>query len=404
MTENQALDYILSLPKFTYPLGNEQLKKLLTLLGSPEKDMNFIHIAGTNGKGSAAAMLGSILTESGYKTGIFTSPYIISFNERIRIGNDNIKADKLAFYTARVSDMMEKNDIKISQFAFILAVALLYYKAENCDLVVLEAGLGGRLDATNVIEKSVVSVIMSISLDHTEYLGNTIAEIAKEKCGIIKKNGDVVSYLNPPEAMDVIKSSCKKKTASLAIAKESLTTPDGFKIGEIEYPLSLKGEYQAGNAATVLEAVGVLRQKGFNISETNLINGFRNCKHRARFEKVRENIIVDGAHNPDGARALSYTLNKIKARKTAVIAMMEDKAVCEVLAEFKNSFDKIIVTELDMPRCMRADELLKKALSMGIDAILEPCPEKAFALLEKAEFAVVCGSIYLTGRALEYWG
>lgn len=403
MTENQALDYILSLPKLTYPLGNGQLKELLKILGNPEKDLKFIHIAGTNGKGSAAAMLGSILTEAGYKTGVFTSPFIISFNERIRIGNDNISGEKLAYFTALVLDAMDKHNIKLSQFAFILAVALMYYKAEACDAVVLEVGLGGRLDATNIIEESLVSVIMSISLDHTELLGNTIAEIAQEKCGIIKPNGNVVAYRSEPEAMAVIESCCKKQNASLLVAKDSFPTPEGFKCENHEYTLSLKGEYQAGNAATVLEVVDVLRSKGFEISKNALHSGFENCIHRARFERIRENIIVDGAHNEGGAIALAKALGSINKRKTAVMAMMEDKAVDDVLVILKDCFEKVIVTELDMPRCMSAKNLCEKASALGITAEVEACPENAFAIAEKSEFGVICGSIYLTGKSLKYW-
>ncbi|MBS7298489.1 MAG: bifunctional folylpolyglutamate synthase/dihydrofolate synthase [Eubacteriales bacterium] len=403
MTENQALDYILSLPKLTYPLGNGQLMELLSLLGNPQKDLKFIHIAGTNGKGSAAAMLGSILTDSGYKTGVFTSPYIISFNERIRIGKENISGERLAYFTALVSETMNSNNIRLSQFAFILALALLYYKDEQCDAVVLEVGLGGRLDATNIIDESLVSVIMSISLDHTELLGNTVAEIAKEKCGIIKPNGAVVAYKSSPEAMEVIENCCKEQNATLYIAGESHSTPDGFCSNNTEYSLSLKGDYQAGNAATVLEAVKVLRLKGFEIPEQALRSGFRNCTHRARFERIRENIIVDGAHNEGGAKALAEALKGIDKRKTAVIAMMEDKAVDDVLLTLKDSFERVIITELDMPRCMKADMLSEKAQSAGMNVLTEPCTEKAFELAEREEFAVICGSIYLTGKALEYW-
>ncbi len=403
MTEFEAIDYILSLPKFTYPLGNEQLEALLALLGSPQSDMNFVHIAGTNGKGSAAAMLGSILTEAGYKTGVFTSPYIISFNERIKIGNENISEEKLAHFTELVADAMTKNSVKISQFAFILAVALLYYKSENCDVVILEAGLGGRLDATNVIEKSLVSVIMSIGLDHTEYLGDTVAEIAREKCGIIKPNGDVVAYKSSPEAMAVIESCCKKQNATLSVARSATSTENGFKTENTQYNLALGAEYQAGNAATVLEAVAVLCKKGFEISDTALRRGFENCRHRARFERVRDNIIVDGAHNPDGAKALCSALTAIKTTKTAVLAMMEDKAIDDFLSELRLSFQRAIITELDMPRCISAENLAQKAIAAGFDVTVIPDTDKAFSMAQRCEFAVVCGSIYLTGKALEYW-
>ena len=181
----QALDYIHSIPRFVRPLGNANLKKLLFHLGNPHLEQRYIHLAGTNGKGSTAAMISSVLKEQGYKTGLFTSPYIEVFNERIQINGENIPDDDLVKYIDRVKTVMEQNDAQVSEFAFICAVSFLYFKDMNCDFVVLETGLGGKLDATNVIEESVVSVLCSISLDHMQFLGNTVEEIALEKCGII---------------------------------------------------------------------------------------------------------------------------------------------------------------------------------------------------------------------------
>ncbi len=386
-----AVSYINALPKFTYPLGNEELSKLLALCENPEEHLKFIHIAGTNGKGSAAAMLGSILSEAGYRTGLFTSPYIISFNERIRIGNDEISDDELSFYTNKLKKLTLEHSIKISQFAFILAIAFCYYADKGCDAVVLEAGLGGRLDATNIIKKSLVSVIMSIGLDHTEYLGSTLAEIAREKGGIIKENGDAVIYSGQTDA--VFEEICKKQRANLYIADS----------GFVGYQLSLGGDYQTKNASVVLKTVEVLRQKGFEISETALKNGFLKARHRGRFERVRDNIIVDGAHNPDGISALSEALESIKKEKTAIMAMMEDKAVEDALSSL-SGFSKIIATEIDMPRCMKAESLAEKARALGYDVIVSTPSEKAFKMAEKCDFAVVCGSIYLAGEALKYFG
>lgn len=401
--DNSAIGYILSLPKFSYPLGNEKLAKLLTLLGNPEKGMKTVHIAGTNGKGSAAAMLGSILTAAGYKTGVFTSPYIIKFNERIKIGNTSIPDDKLSALTRSTVRLMTENDAVVSQFAFILAIAFQYYRNEGCDIVILEAGLGGRLDATNVIEESLVSVIMSIGLDHTEYLGSTTAEIAAEKCGIIKNGGSVAAYKSDSAAMDVIRRECARLGAELCVAPDAKWTKNGFVCGGREYPLSLGSEYQAGNAATVLAAVELLRKKGIKISENALCNGFAKTEWRARFEKVRENVIVDGAHNPDGIAALCRALSEDDRSKTAVIAMMEDKAIDDSLAELKHGFDNVIVTEIDMPRCMRAQALAEKAEKAGFSVTLIPDCRDAFAEAERCGFAVICGSIYLAGKALEYF-
>ena len=196
MNYEQSIDYIHSIPKFCRPLGNANLEKLLTHLDNPQKKLKFIHIAGTNGKGSTAAMTAEILKKSGFKTGLFTSPYLEVFNERIRINGENITDNDLAEYVTRVKAIMEENNALVSEFAFITAVSFLYFYEKQCDIVVLEVGMGGKLDATNVIDSSLVSVICKIGLDHTQYLGDTIEEIAKEKCGIMRNGGTAVSYPN----------------------------------------------------------------------------------------------------------------------------------------------------------------------------------------------------------------
>lgn len=403
MNYNEALDYIFGLPKFSYPLGNENLSKLLSVLGSPQKDLKFIHIAGTNGKGSAAAMLASVLEKSGYKTGLFTSPFIRRFNERIQINSVQIPDSELAAVVRTVS--AASTGAKVSQFAFILACAFVYYSREKCDFVVLEAGLGGRLDATNVIEESVLSVIMSVSLDHTEYLGSTVAEIAAEKSGIIKDGGRVVVYRNSEEADSVIKAACAEKSAKYIKAPPAEKTESGFRALGRDYTLSLGGGYQAGNAAVVLAAVEEMRKMGIEISEKALVEGFANCRWQGRFERVRDNVIVDGGHNPDGLRALCDSIAKLDGRKTAVVAMMEDKAVGECLDVLCRHFDKIIATELEMPRCMRAGKLAGLAAERGTQVELVPDLNKAFAMAEDNTdgLSVVCGSIFLAGRALEYF-
>lgn len=398
MDYNQALDYIFSLPKFSYPLGNEQLSALLAELGYPHRDMKIIHIAGTNGKGSAAAMLSAIMSRAGYKTGVFTSPFIIRFNERICIGDVQIPDKRLAAIVSRVSEC----EIKVSQFAFILACAFLYYKEENCDYVILEAGLGGRLDATNVIDESLLSVIMSIGLDHTEYLGDTVEKIAAEKCGIIKLGGRVAAYRNNNAADAVIEEFCKSRRASLEFSQPSVKTDGGFICGGREYPLALEGEYQAANAACVLSAVNMLHTSGVNTPDDAVIGGFANCRWRARFERVRRNVIVDGAHNPDGVRSLCKSVDRLLGRKIAVVAMMSDKAVGECAQILSHHFDKIYVTQLDMPRCMGAEELAK--LFGGKAEIYENCCEAFCAAEKSGDTAVICGSLYLAGRALEYFG
>ncbi|MBQ6569749.1 MAG: bifunctional folylpolyglutamate synthase/dihydrofolate synthase, partial [Clostridia bacterium] len=244
MNYEETINYIHSIPKFRRPLGNENLARLLGLLGNPQKKLRFVHIAGTNGKGSAAAMTAEILKRAGYKTGLFTSPFIEVFNERICVCGKNIPDNLLIEYTERVKNIMETSGALVSEFAFVTAVAFLYFYEQKCDFVVLEVGMGGSLDATNVIDNSVVSVIMKIALDHTQYLGDTIEEITVEKCGIIKQGGTVIAYPNEKKTLDIIRAYAQEKHAELKIA--DVRKAEG-------YELSLKGAYQPYNAAVVLE-------------------------------------------------------------------------------------------------------------------------------------------------------
>ena len=248
----EAIDYVHAIPKFVRPLGNEKLGGLLDLLGLPQDKLKFIHVAGTNGKGSVCRMTAEILKSAGYKTGLFTSPFIEVFNERIQINNVNISDDDLARYITDMADIMKTNNISVSEFAFITAVALKYFADLECDIVVLETGMGGRLDATNIIPTPVCTALTSISLDHTQYLGDTIEEIALEKCGIIKSGAKVVTAQNRL-VQSVIAEQAEKADAELIVCGNSLKTKSGFIYKGEEYRLGLKGEYQAENAAVVCE-------------------------------------------------------------------------------------------------------------------------------------------------------
>ncbi len=400
-----AVEYIQSIPPFTYPLGNDNLKCLLKKLGNPHSGMRFIHIAGTNGKGSAAAMTAEILIRQGYKVGVFTSPYLISFNERIKINHTSIPDEELGIFAECVKNAIEATDAAVSQFAFILACAFLYYKKENVDFVVLEAGMGGRLDATNVIDESLVSVIMSVGLDHTDYLGSTVEEIAAEKCGIIKNGGTVVAYRNTGSVNDVIKDFANRCGAKLSFADCSESCDGGAVINGIHYKLSLEGAFQAKNAAVVLKVVECLKNQGVEISDDAVQKGLSGCVWRARFERVRDNLIVDGGHNPDGVSAMCEAAGKIKGKKIAVVAMMEDKATDECMKLIKDTFDRVIITELPMPRCMRAKKLYEIA-DMSDKSEIVSDMHNAFEIAQNYSdgTAVICGSIYLAGEALKYFG
>lgn len=406
MNYTEALKYIENIPKFCYPLGNDSLAEILDCMGNPETRLHFVHIVGTNGKGSAAAMLGEILKRSGLKTGVFTSPYIRRFNERIAADGAPIGNDELAAAVSSVAEICEKKKIAVSQFAFIFACALYFYDTIGADAVVLEAGMGGRLDATNAIGESLVTMIMSVGLDHTEYLGDTAEKIAAEKCGVIKHGGTVVAAKNSAAVMHVIEEFCEKQGARLIKAPAAEKTENGFSVGGENYSLALGGDFQAENAAAVLAAVGALRDKGIKIEESAVREGFAHCRHSARFEMLAKNLIVDGGHNPDGVRALCDSLDKTDGKKICVAAMMEDKAVAECAARLARTFDKAICCSLDMPRCMSAKRLCEIFAQNGLcaDAAENPAEAVRRALKEAdGGTVVVCGSLYLAGEFLNLY-
>ncbi len=400
MNYTEAINFIHSIPKFRRPLGNANLARLLEALGNPQKKLKFIHIAGTNGKGSTAAMTAEILRHSGYRTGLFTSPFLEVFNDRIRINGEYISDTDLADCTERVKTAMEENDALVSEFAFVTAVAFLYFYEKKCDFVVLEVGMGGKLDATNVIDKSLVSVICKIALDHTQYLGDTIEEIALEKCGIIRENGVAVSYPND-DVSDIITKCAADKNARLIIADKPEIIKNGFIYKGKEYALSLKGAYQPQNAAVVLEIVNALNEQGVKIPAKAVTDGLKNTHWAARFEFVADNVIIDGGHNLDGVKALKKSLLALNRDIVLVMAMMEDKAYEECIREITPIAKTVIATEVDMPRCLKAEKLSDIVNSMNVTVIVNTNPQDALKkALEIADGALVCvcGSLFLAGE------
>ena len=400
MNYTQSLEFIHSIPKFRRPLGNANLAKLLGFLGNPQRNLKFIHIAGTNGKGSVSAMTAEILKRSGYKTGLFTSPFLEVFNDRIRINGNIIKDDELADIATRVRATMDEHNALVSEFAFVTAMAFLYFYEQKCDFVVLEVGMGGALDATNVIDESIVSVICKIGLDHTQYLGDTVEKIAFEKCGIIRNNGCVVAYPNE-SVNDIIIQYAKDKNADLIIAQKAEIKENGFIYKGKEYTLSLKGTYQPQNAAVVLEVIDALCKKGVIIPYEAVSDGLANTHWAARFEFVAKNIIIDGGHNIDGIRALKASLLALNKDIILVMAMMEDKAYEECIREIAVIAKTVIVTELDMPRCLKAGKISEIIESMNIPVIVNNNPESALnQTLEMAGDSIVCvcGSLFLAGE------
>lgn len=399
MNYNEAIEFVHAIPKFVRPLGNEKLGGLLDLLGLPQDKLKFIHVAGTNGKGSVCRMTAEILKSAGYKTGLFTSPFIEVFNERIQINNVNISDDDLARYITDMADIMKTNNISVSEFAFITAVALKYFADLECDIVVLETGMGGRLDATNIIPTPVCTALTSISLDHTQYLGDTIEEIALEKCGIIKSGAKVVTAQNRL-VQSVIAEQAEKADAELIVCGNSLKTKSGFIYKGEEYRLGLKGEYQAENAAIVCEMVDVLRSGGYKISDDALRDGFKNAHWMARYEFITPDIVIDGGHNIDGIRALKKSLMAEKRDVILVLTMMQDKDYKECIKELCTIARKVIATELDMPRGLKCSEIQSICEGNKTECIAEPDILKAVKMacdMADGGLVCVCGSLYLAG-------
>lgn len=403
MNYEQTISYIHAIPKFSRVLGNERLKRLLEHLGNPQKKLRFIHIAGTNGKGSTAAMLANILHCEGYRTGLFTSPFIERFNERIQINHLSIPDEELARAATKVRKCMEEYDASVSEFAFVTAVAFLYFAQKNCDWVVLEVGMGGLLDATNVIDQSAVSVLTPIGLDHMQYLGNTVEEIAAVKCGIIREYGTVVvSYGQREEAMAVIRRTGELKHAKMIYAKQPILEGEALCYGGQKYRLGLRGQFQAVNAATALEVAAALRKKGVVLSEEAVKEGLATVNWMARFEFILPNLVLDGGHNLDGIRVLKASLRALDRPVILVLAMMQDKDYAPCVEELAEVASAVIATQVNMPRCAAAREIAKAAQKVCPEVRVIPqsraAVEAALAAAEGDTVVCVCGSLYLAGE------
>ena len=403
MNYQEAINYIHSTPKFARTLGNELLTKLLFNLGNPQDKLKFIHIAGTNGKGSCAFMLSEVLVKCGYKVGLYTSPYIECFNERIRINGEPIADDDLADLVTKIKALIESCDAPVSEFALDTAIAFTYFNNKDCDIVVLETGLGGRLDSTNVIKKSEVSVLTSIGLDHVQYLGDTIEKITLEKCGIIKQKGNVICYPDMhPEALDVIERSCKTKMATLTYADmPEIKDGNTFTYKGEDYTLKMEGDFQKLNASLVICTLGKLKEMGYKITSVAIKQGLLDAFNPGRLEKLSSGIYLDGAHNPSAMKSLCESLKATGKPVSICLAMMSDKDRGETVKILADLNPKVIVTEIPMPRCADADNVAKEFKCLGITPrVIKDPLDAAKKLIKESNdntTSVICGSLYLVG-------
>ena len=352
MDYKEALAYLDSIEYFGSKPGLERITAMLEKLGNPQQDMKFVHIAGTNGKGSCAAMTASILKAAGYKTGLYTSPYLYRFNERMQINGKEIDDQVLADLVTRVKPIAEGMEDHPTVFEIMTATALLWYKEAACDIVVLEVGLGGRFDATNVIAAPECAVIMNIGLDHTAVLGDTIEQIAFEKAGILKPGCDAVLFQQTQSVTEVVRERCDEL--------DSLYGQSFAYKGE-SYALPLLGAHQLKNAATVLEVVEVLRAKGWKLEQSDVEHGLYAVYWPGRFELLSEEpfFVVDGGHNPQCALTVRDNLLHYfpTQRRILLLGILRDKDYAGLTAILNEAADEYICITPRSPRALPAQEL-----------------------------------------------
>ena len=420
MTYEEALSYIHSICWKGSKLGLDRTRELLGKLDDPQKELKFIHIAGTNGKGSTAAMLSSILEEAGYRVGLYTSPFINRFNERMQVNHQPIPDEELAALTEYVRPHADAMADSPTEFELITALAMVWFARQKCDIVVLEVGMGGELDSTNIIDAPEAAVIAAMGMDHVKELGPTMADIARAKAGIIKEGGRVVSYGGNPEADEVIAAVCRARNASLCQPDFSAIVPGDFSLegqtfsykGWRGLRIPLVGAYQMNNAAVVLETVEVLRQRGWSVSDEAVRKGLADTRWPARFEVLRRDpvFIVDGGHNPHGIRATAESLRRLfPGRKiTFVTGVMADKDVEHILGLIVPLAEQFFTVRPDNPRAMDAGELAARIEAMGAKATACASVRDGVdrAIQAEGPHGVACalGSLYMSGEVRSCFG
>ena len=414
MTGKEALTYIHNVPWQGTRLGLDRTRELMEKLGHPEEKLRFVHIAGTNGKGSTAAMTASVLRAAGYRTGLYTSPYLQVFNERMSVDGEMISDEELGELTEQIRPLAEEMDDPPTEFEMITALAMLYFLRQKCDIVVLEVGMGGRLDSTNVIPAPVAAVICNIGLDHTAELGDTVEKITFEKAGIIKEGTNVVLYQSESAGVEqVIRQVCRERNAALHIADfsalqllEDSISGQTFSYKEHQnLKIRLLGAHQLKNAAVVLEVAEVLRHKGFEISEDALRRGLAQATWPGRFELLHTApaFIADGGHNRQCVEAVAAALEHyFPGRKVRfIMGVLADKDYASMIELLTPVAERFYTVTPESPRALPARELAEQLEKSGSAAVVCDSAEDAVAraLKEAGADDVICsvGSLYMTG-------
>ena len=420
MTGQEAVELIHQEAWIGRTPGLTRITELLRRLGDPHKSLKFVHITGTNGKGSTAAMVASVLARAGLKTGLYTSPHLWRFHERFQVNGQPIPDQDLGRIGERVIKAGREMEDTATEFDLMTALGMLYFQEAGCDLVVLEVGLGGRLDATNVIPSPEVAVITNIGLEHTQELGNTRALIAAEKSGIIKPGCSAVLYHQSREVEEVVERACREAGVTLTV-----TAPDTLEIlssgregqvfryrGEGTFRISLLGDYQTFNATVAIDIVKALRARGWTIPDEALKRGLDRAVWPARMELVRRDpdVILDGGHNPQCMEALSQSLRQLYPDRkiwflTGVLADKDYGAMFEQIIPLAKGF--VTITP-DSPRAMTAQDLAAYMEEKGQRAV--PCDstrqgvETVLELASPEDVVCICGSLYMIGEVRHILG
>lgn len=422
MTYESALEKIHSLLTFGSRPGLDRMRLLLEKLGDPQDKLKYIHVAGTNGKGSVCAMLSSALVAARYKTGLFISPYITDFRERIQINNVPVDKETLTDAVEKTFPVVERlreNGVIITEFEYVNALQFYIHANAKCDIVVLETGMGGLLDCTNTIKPPLCSVITTIGLDHTAVLGDTIELIAEQKCGIIKRGSFAVTSSQDKRAMAVIEQTAKEldvpliksENVSLEVLSRSLKGSK-IKYRGKTFDLNLSGDHQIENAKTALAALEALDSKRLiKVTDENIADGFGAAVNPARLELLCEKpiVLLDGAHNPNGIEALKNAINRFlpDTKIICITGMLADKDIDSSIALLSEVFESVYTVPVDNPRAISSDILAEKFTSACRTVKSFDSPQSAFdSALNKARLEncaiIICGSLYLAGEIRPY--
>ena len=415
MTYKEAIDYLAFTSKRGSCLGLSRITQLLERLGNPHKNVKFIHVTGTNGKGSVTKMLSCILNAQGYKTGLFSSPFVTRVNESIQLDGNEISDSEFAELIGDITPVAEAMDEPPTEFEITTAAAFEYFSKKNCDVAVIECGLGGDMDSTNVIEAPLLSVITNVEADHSAFLGDTIAEIASHKAGIIKKGCPVLFGGNSMEALEVISEKAinsKIFTVDYSNLSNISCTLSGstFNFGEQNFSLSMLGIYQPYNAAIAISVVEILRKNGLDISYKAVYEGLKSARLNGRFELIKESpiVIFDGSHNPHGVNAAIKSIkNYFDGKVVMLMGVMADKEYPEMVKTLSEVAAKAFTVKPKNPRALDsmllADEFIRNGVDAEFSTELSAGVEKALTYAEKHQLPLIAlGSLYMYSEFMNF--